>query len=376
MTLPGPGLPKTPYFAHPNEVPMKRLFQVSRTELYFFSIVFIVFPILTDIEYGLNESVGPVLSRSLWVERFLYGTLNIIPYWLYYKLTLPALFNRRYGQFGWQLGLFLVLLNAYQQYLVYGLVMQLGFLPDELMLTARRWYHAPVVLHFSVIYVLRQLMMVTVLGYYRQSAWQQQKLHTLEQQQLQAELDSLKSQLQPHFFFNTLNNIYSLALQQSARTAPLVARHADMMRYVLHQAKQHTVPLADEIHFLANYIAVESVRFSEQTSIRFETQGIRSDVLIEPLLLLPFVENTFKHGLHQETTTGFVHILVVLLEHELILETCNSKLGKVTDSARSGIGLELARKRLTLLYPGHHELRVQEDDSTYKLQVCLTLTTP
>lgn len=352
---------------------MNHLLPVSRSELYFFGIIFLVFPIVTDIEYGLNEPVGPVLSWSLGVERFLYGTLTILPYWLYYKLSLPALFSRRYGRFSWQLGVFLIGLDAYQHYIIYGLVMQLEVLPDELIQQARIGYQAPVVLHFSVIYVLRQLMMVTVLGYYRQSAWQQQKLHALEQYQLKTELDSLKAQLQPHFFFNTLNNIYSLALQQSAKTAPLVAQHADMMRYVLHQAKQRTIPLADEINFVANYIAVESVRFPEQTSIRFETQGIRSNLIIEPLLLLPFVENTFKHGLHQESPTGFVQILVVVLEHELNLETRNSKLGKITDLDRSGTGLELARKRLGLLYPGHHELCIQEDESTYQLQLSVNL---
>ncbi|GAB3752371.1 sensor histidine kinase [Spirosoma pomorum] len=353
---------------------MNRLLAASRTELYFFSIVFVLFPILTMVEFGVNEPGATYPAWPIWVERVLYGILDSLPYWLYYKLILPTLFAKRYGSFTWQLGLFIVLLDVYQHYLVYGLVMQAQFLPNELIKRAQRWYKAPVVLHFSIIYVLRQLLMVTALGYYRRATWQQQKLHELSQYQLQAELDSLKSQLQPHFFFNTLNNMYSLALQQSAKTAPLIAQHAHMMRYVLQQAKSHRVPLRDEIDFLANYVAVESVRFSEQTSIQFETQGIRSDVFIEPLLLLPLLENTFKHGLHQEITTGFVRILVVLQEQDLILETHNSKLGRVTESNRSGIGLQTTQKRLSLLYPGLHEWRIQEDECTYTLYLCITLS--
>lgn len=353
---------------------MNRLLAVSRTELYFFSIVFVLFPILTMVEFRVNEPGGTYPAWSSWMERVLYGILDSLPYWLYYKLILPTLFAKRYGAFAWQLGLFIVLLEVYQHYLVYGLVMQLWCLPDELIRRAQQWYNASVGLHFSVIYVLRQLLMVTALGYYRRATWQQQKLHELSRHQLQAELDSLKAQLQPHFFFNTLNNMYALAIQQSDKTAPLIAQHAQMMRYVLHQAQSHRVPLRDEIDFLANYVAVESVRFSEQTSIQFETQGIRSNVFIEPLLLLPLIENTFKHGLQQDIATGFVRILVVLQEYDLILETYNSKLGRVTDSNRSGIGLQTTWKRLSLLYPGLHDWRVQEDDQNYTLHLCITLS--
>lgn len=193
------------------------------------------------------------------------------------------------------------------------------FLPESLLVSARRWYSSSVILHFSLVYILRELIMVSALGYYRQSAAQRQRLHALTQHQLQTELDSLKTQLQPHFFFNTLNNIYSLALQQSIRTAPLIARHADIMRYILYRAKRQRVPLTEEVKFLTDYVAVESLRFSDQATIQFDTQGIHDRVCIEPLLPLPFIDNTFKHGLRQDIHGGFVHIVLVLIETELML---------------------------------------------------------
>ncbi|MGA0555519.1 sensor histidine kinase [Larkinella sp. VNQ87] len=356
---------------------MQRLHTISlsRSELYFFGAVFLLFPILVDVEYNLYERTGTLPSRVDILERVIYGVLrHFIPYLVYYRFILPCLIGKRYGTFLGRLVLYFIGLNGYIQYVVYGGLMHLTFLPTSIAAHARTWFEARTAVHFSIVYVLRELLMVTALGYYRQSGQQEKQLYELRQQQLQSELDGLKEQLRPHFFFNTLNNIYSLALQQSPKTAPLVARHADIMRYMLYQARQQTVRLEQEATFLANYVAVESVRFSEKLNIQFETQGIQASAFIEPLLLLPFVENTFKHGIREETSTGHVHILLVLIERELFLETSNSKVSPVGNLEENrGIGLKNALKRLSLLYPEQHDLRVQEDEMSYKLQLRLTL---
>ena len=351
-----------------------RILKLSPPEAYFFGIVFLFFPILTDFEYHFYEQAGTYPSYPFLLERLFYSVLRTIPYGLYYRLVLPVLFEKRYWAFFWRLGFFLVLLDGYLHYVVYGLVMHLWFLPESVINSARSAYNAPVILHFSIAYIIRELLMVSALGFYRQTAWQQKRLHELSQRQLQTELDSLRSQLQPHFFFNTLNNIYSLALHQSVKTAPLIARHADIMRYMLYKAKKRWVPLTEEVDFLANYVAVESMRFSEKTTIQFETQGIHNRVFIEPLLLLPFVENTFKHGLNQDIYTGFVHIVLVLIETELILEARNSKMVHRSGSnADSGLGLRNVSKQLTLLYPARHELSIQDEDTVYTLRLRLIL---
>lgn len=349
--------------------------KISTAELCFLGVVFVVFPVLTAVEYQLYEHTGRLPSYADLLERLLYGVLRAIPYGVYYSWIFPLLFAKRYGAFcGW-LVVFLVMLNGYTQYVVYGLVMHLWFLPDAITLSARKWYNnTGVLMHFSLVYVVRELIMVSAFGYYRQSVWQQAQLHALSKRQLQVELASLKTQLQPHFFFNTLNNIYALALRGSVQTAPLVAQHADIMRYILHRAKNQRVPLAEEVDFLANYVAVESMRFSEKATIVFDSQGIQNRVGIEPLLLLPFVENTFKHGLNQTLHQGFVQIVLVLIDAELMLETRNSKVNRpASKPPNPGIGLTNAVKQLALLYPDKHDLQIQEDESTYVLRLRLIL---
>lgn len=348
--------------------------RLTRPEICFFLIVFVAFPVVTDIEYALNREPGDYLSAALVLNRIVYGFLQAIPFVLYYKRVLPYLFRRRYLRFIALLVLFLSLLDLYTKYGVYGLLMKASFLPQTLTDSARTGYNADVMLHYSFAYVVRELLVVSVLGYYFQSIRQQQQIDQLRQVQLQAELSYLKAQIQPHFFFNTLNNIYSLALEQSGKTAPLVAKHAEMMRYILYQAEQPTVNLVQEVEFLSSYVAVETVRYSDKIAIRFDTQGIEPSVRIEPLLLLPFVENTFKHGVSEETGTGYVHIALVMIDQGLMLETKNSKVTLSSDHDQpKGIGLINVQKRLALLYPGQHELTIREDAITYELQLRLRL---
>ncbi len=362
------------YFQQPERIAMVKSLKLSLPEVVFFGVVFVLFPVLTDYEYNLYEKTGRLPSLLSLLDRLFYGLLRTVPYWLYYKLVLPLLFEKRYRAFFGRMLLFLVLLDVYMHYVVYGLVMHLGFLPEPILASARRGYGSGVLLHFSIVYILRELLMVSALGYYRQSVRQQHRLHELSQHQLQTELDSLRAQLQPHFFFNTLNTIYSLALHGSSKTAPLIARHADIMRYILYRAKRKRVPLDEEVRFLSNYVAVESMRFSDKASIQFETQGIHNRLKVEPLLLLPFIENTFKHGLSQEIDAGFVHIVLVLIENELFLETRNSRVPATgTNRLHAGIGLRNVSKQLSLLYPGQHELDIRCEETSYTLRLRLIL---
>jgi LytS/YehU family sensor histidine kinase len=182
----------------------------------------------------------------------------------------------------------------------------------------------------------------------------------------------LKAQLHPHFFFNTINNIYALALKQSADTAPMVAKLAEMMRYILYEADQPVVLLEREIEFLNNYIGTEKIRH-KRNDIRFDVQRIDRNIRIEPLLLLPFVENAFKHGLEQETGNGYVHIVICLVENELTVEVTNSKPAEGEIRVTKGIGMQNLQKRLAILYPGKHQLLVHDEADKY--QVTLTLLT-
>lgn len=343
-----------------------------KTELLFFLVFFYLFPILTDLEYNTVEVHHASLFLKDIGSNLLYGTFNLLAFIPFYKLVQIFLFRRRILLFVLTTVAFMVCF----QYYMMGIYYFIGHFPwfsGKLHRDALKWYQASFHLNFSIIYIFQQFICIVALAYYIRSARQDEQVAQLKEQQLLTELNYLKAQLHPHFFFNTMNNIYALAQKKSPDTATLVAKLADMMRYILYEADQKSVPLGKEIDFITNYVEVEQIRHHQHISISIDVQGIRKDAGIEPLLLLPFIENAFKHGLQEETEKGFVSIIICMTEKELTLAVDNSKPAGETTAAPKGIGLQNVMKRLNLLYPGHHQLDIKEDESNY--QVYLTLQT-
>lgn len=345
----------------------------KKAEIAFFLIYFILFPIISSFEYNFNERGSATLFIKDIPERVVYGSFNIISYGLYYELLIKRLlFRERLLAFALSLVIFLIVLN-FSYLLNYWLVSQMSFLPAAMVTNAATWLKADVVLHFSVVYIFRDLLVITALAYYLRAGRLTRQVNELRSQQLEVELNSLKFQLQPHFFFNTLNNIYSLALQGSAKTAPLIAGHADIMRYILYDSTLPTVKLTKEIAFVRSITEVESIRLSQHISIKFETQGITEALVIEPLLLLPFVENAFKHGIRDEIADGYVSILICCFDHDLVMEVKNSRSIDTNAPTEAGLGLANVAKRLSLLYPGAHRVEVTEARDCYEVQLNLKL---
>jgi len=300
--------------------------------------------------------------------NLVYGTANLLPGLIFYAIFRQSLITKKWGLFVTYTVFFLIGLHYYMTG-VYLAVGHIGWLPEKLRHDALRWSEAKVI-HFSVIYMFREFLCIGALAYFIYSAKQGDQLRKLKEQQLLTELTYLKAQLHPHFFFNTLNNIYSLALKRSSDTAPLVAKLADMMRYVLYDAEQGTVPLNKEIAFLTNYIEAEKIRQHSNNKITFDVQGIKSNAVIEPLLLLPFIENAFKHGLYEETDNGFVHIVICQSDTELIVQVNNSKPISPQET-KKGIGLQNAIKRLNLLYDEKYRINIKDDTNAYHLNLSL-----
>lgn len=339
-----------------------------RIEILFFVIFFYVFPILTDVEYNYNEMHNVQLFTNNIDFNLLYGTTNLLSGLAFYAIVRRSFISKKTWMFALYTILFLIGMHFYMKG-VYVAVANIEWLPEKLRSDALRWSKANVI-HFSVIYMFRQFLCIGALAYFIYSAKQDDQMRKLKEQQLLTELTYLKAQLHPHFFFNTMNNIYSLALKRSADTAPLVARLADMMRYILYEAEQVTVPLSNEIQFLTNYIDAEKIRHHGNNQINFDVQGIKPNVMIEPLLLLPFIENAFKHGLQEETGKGFVHIVIWQSGNELIVQVSNSKPTHPKKNQK-GIGLQNAVKRLNLLYAGRHAMNIKDDTDAYQLNLSL-----
>jgi two-component system LytT family sensor kinase len=216
---------------------------------------------------------------------------------------------------------------------------------------------------------------------------QKQQLQEIERTQVATELAFLRSQIQPHFFFNTLNNLYSLTLQRSDRAPDVVLKLSSVMSYMLYESSAPLVPLDKEIGNLENYIALEKLRFGDRLSLSFEKKGAMESVRIPPLLLLPFVENSFKHGMAQIAGPGCIHLLLQIDPGELIFRIDNPKAnGRPGDKVKvgpdapiaagdlAGIGLKNAIRRLDLLYGSGYRLDLREEEHTFHVILKIPLS--
>jgi len=191
-----------------------------------------------------------------------------------------------------------------------------------------------------------------------------------ENEKLNTELSFLKSQINPHFFFNTLNNIYSLAIIKSEQTAPAVIKLSSIMRYILSETEKDFVPLQNEIEFTKNYIELQQMRLTDKVTVVFNTDGITDDLQIAPLLFIPFVENAFKYG---NTMMANTHILFSMEQSgNKIVFTAENYISKHQVINSTKAGLLNVQKRLELLFPNRHLLQITKSELfTINLQIKL-----
>ena len=180
----------------------------------------------------------------------------------------------------------------------------------------------------------------------------------------QAELNLLKSQVQPHFLFNTLNNIYYEAYREAPRTAQLIERLSDIMRYFVDESPKEEVSLATEIQFLENYIALEKIRIRHGIDLEF-THDCTKEVRIPPMLLMTFVENIFKHGINKASSENKVELSLVQQDGYLMFQTKNRVYEQPGAAEHTGFGIKNLKKRLELLYGENFELNIIEKDNFF-----------
>ena len=199
---------------------------------------------------------------------------------------------------------------------------------------------------------------------------------TLTREKANAELQLLKAQIHPHFLFNTLNNIYSFTLTKSPLAAELVQKLSDMLNYIITDCEQIMVPLEKEIQLLKDYIGLEKVRYGDRLDIQMHVTGDCKNKMIVPLLMIPFVENCFKHGASMMRGKQWMHLIININDSDLDFNLSNSKPSQPTTSKNKiGIGLLNVRKRLGLLYAGKHLLDINSTDNTFSVNLKIALQT-
>ena len=201
----------------------------------------------------------------------------------------------------------------------------------------------------------------------------QQKFLKLSEQKKIAELTALRNQLNPHFLFNTLNNLYALALEKSDKTPEVIERLSDILDYILYRCNENYVPVQKEIGLIENYLSLEKIRYGDRVVVNFEHM-VESQGKIAPLLLLTFVENAFKHGVTQELNKAEINISLTMDGKYIFFSLSNSKpsrtgVGKSVNE--EPLGVKNIKQQLELLYPNSHELKISDSNDGYEVALRL-----
>ncbi|MBN2601880.1 MAG: histidine kinase [Candidatus Marinimicrobia bacterium] len=201
----------------------------------------------------------------------------------------------------------------------------------------------------------------------------QQRNLILSREMIASELQLLKSQIHPHFLFNTLNNLYALALEKSDKTPEVILKLSELLDYMLYECNRPQVALEREIEMLHNYIAIESLRYDEHLKLSFNIEGNPAGKQVAPLLLLPFIENSFKHGKASQQGELVIDITISVQSNHLNAVITNSIAGKPGINDGTELGLQNVQKRLDLLYPQRHSLVIQQTEDQYSVNLMLEL---
>lgn len=213
----------------------------------------------------------------------------------------------------------------------------------------------------------------SIVRFYSRTFKSERKALNLEVERLNLERDFLKSQLNPHFLFNTLNNLYGLSLRRDEKTPEAITHLSEMMRYTLYESAAEMVPLEKELHYLKNYVRLEKMRYKQNADIVCDIDDSQVDGnLIAPLLTFGFVENAFKYGL-KKRNGGFVKMRISVEETQFYFSITNDKQEQEKKSQFGGIGLENVKKRLQLLYPHRHSLSIEDKGKVFSVELNIHL---
>ena len=249
------------------------------------------------------------------------------------------------------------------------------FATPEHLISAKHASFTDLPVYWNIVLGLFMTCANTAIKMMYQSLRDEQAMEELKRQNLQAEMDYLKYQINPHFFMNTLNNIHSLIDIDAAYAQDAVIELSKMMRYVLYESGHEAITLEKDIQFMENYIKLMRIRYTEDVDIRFDyPNDLPHDVTIPPLLLIVFVENAFKHGISY-SRPSFIHIRVRYIDGKVYYSIINSRHTAEPSGKDAGIGLENVRRRLQLIFANRHTLAIDtRRPNMYRVKLIIPAT--
>ena len=249
------------------------------------------------------------------------------------------------------------------------LVLEAVYYPDT------RGKHFPGIV-FSLLDVMPVIMILSGFKFAWDASKKQLEVEELRSYVQESELQFLKSQINPHFLFNNLNNLYSYAIEQSPKTPSIILELSSVLRYMLYDCKEKYVALPKEIEHLKNFTKLSELQIEERGKITFNTENIQSGYRIAPLILTVFIENAFKHSTASQVNDITIDIDIKVSEQGVLEFNCKNSFQQLTntDDLSNGIGLQNVKKRLQLLYPGAHELIINDSGELYTVHLKMQLT--
>ncbi|HEY9195445.1 MAG TPA: sensor histidine kinase [Mucilaginibacter sp.] len=323
--------------------------------LVWVSVLFILFASLLPMD-GFAQAATYAVISTLFYATIIYGNIRLLYPWLYEK-----------GKYAWYVVAVILsvtavcFLRGYITLLIYN---RFFALKPEL-------FTPKVFLNFisgGVLIFVMSLIFRIALAYFKLK----QQTEEIMVQKSQAELNLLKSQVQPHFLFNTLNNIYYEAYKEAPGTAALIERLSDIMRYFVDESPKDDVAITTEVQFIENYIELEKIRIRHGVDVDFEKK-FSADLRIPPMLLMTFVENIFKHGIDKASIENRVSIALLQQDNYLLFKTSNAVYQIAAGNHSHGFGIANLRKRLRMLYRENFELVINKTDSTFTAMLKIPL---
>lgn len=326
--------------------------------LFFWMLVF-------GVWYFLRYQDYTTPGQAMAVTAVKVADLALLIYCTNY-LLIPQLFYKK--KYGWFFILFVIMIvtSSLLKMKVIGLLtgdVQMAQLSGDLK---TRIYDNVIPHFFLVIAGAAARLMIDYAGL-------QQRMAETAKEKAEAELNFLKSQINPHFLFNSLNSVYFLIDKSNTEARRSLHKFSDMLRYQLYELNGAKIPIEREVNYLRDYVDLQKLRRDEHYTVSFNSDEEVKDFVIEPLLLVPFVENAFKHISHYSDQDNFIDLALSRRNGSFTFTIKNSKEPAKTTESHGGIGLTNVKRRLELLYPDQYSLRIDESGALYQVQLTLQI---